>query len=90
MNLLEKVHEKLSLLKVWCLPAKPKQKVRAKLLNTRTASIETNTLTTFTLLLVIRTQRYMWSLDKVGCTTKSSQQNICHWWQIMHYHLTNL
>ena len=44
----------------------------------------------FTLLLVIRAQRYMWSLDKVGCIAKSSQQSFCHWWQNIHYHLTNL
>ena len=29
----------------------------------------------FTLLLVIRTQRHVWSLDKVERTTKSSQQS---------------
>jgi len=47
------------------------QRVRAELLNTCTAGIDTNkTLTTFTLLLVRRTQGYMWSLDKVGCTEK--------------------
>jgi len=40
--------------------------VRAELLNTCTAGIDTNTMTTFTLLLVIQAQRYMWSLDKVG------------------------
>jgi len=39
--------------------------LRAELLNTRTASVHTKTSTTFTLLLVIRTQHYMWSLDKV-------------------------
>jgi len=49
--------------------------VRAKLLNTCTAGIDTNTLTMFTLLLVIRTQRHVWSLDKVERTTKSSQQS---------------
>ena len=75
---------------MWSLPAKPEQRVRAELLNTLTAGIDTNTLTTFTLLLVIRTQRYMWSLDKVGCITISSQQSFCHWWQNIHYHLTNL
>ena len=48
------------------------------------------TLSMFTLLLAIRTQRYMWSLDKVGCTAKSSQQSFCHWWQNIHYHLINL
>jgi len=71
-------------------PAKPKQRVRAELLNTRTASIDTNALTTFTLLLEIRTQRYMWSLYKIGCIAKSSQQRSCYWWQNIHYHLTNL
>ena len=75
---------------MWSLPAKPKQGVRVELLNKCTAGIDTNTLTTFTLLLVIQTQRYMWSLDKVGCTAKSSQQSFCHWWQNIHYHLTNL
>ena len=70
--------------------AKPKQRVRAELLNTRTASIDTNALTTFTLLLEIRTQRYMWSLYKIGCIAKSSQQRFCYWWQNIHYHLTNL
>jgi len=65
----------------------PEQRVRAELLNTRTAGIDTYTLTTITLLLVIRTQRYMWSLDKVGCMAKSSQQSFCHWWQNIHYHL---
>jgi len=75
---------------VWSLPDKPKKRVRAELLNTCTAGIDTNTLTTFTLLLVIRTQRYMWSLDKVGCTAKSSQHSFCHWWQNIRYHLTNL
>jgi len=44
--------------------------VRAELLNTRTAGIDTNTLTTFTLLLIIRTQRYMWSLDKTWMHSK--------------------
>ena len=75
---------------MWSLPDKPKQTVRAVLLNTCTAGIDTNTLKTFTLLLVKRTQHYMWSLDKVGCTAKSSQQSFCHWWQNIHYHLTNL
>jgi len=75
---------------VWSLPDKPKQRVRAELLNTCTAGIDTNTLTTFTLMLVRRTQRYMWSLDKVGWTAKSSQQRFCHWWQNTHYYLTNL
>jgi len=37
--------------------------LKAEPLNTRTAGTDTNTLTTFTLLLVIRTQRYMWSLS---------------------------
>jgi len=82
---------------VWSLPAKPKQRMRAELLNTCTAWIDTNTLTTFTLLLVIRTQR-SWSSpelcsslnDKVGCIAKSSQQSFFHWWQNIHYHLTNL
>jgi len=64
--------------------------VRTELLSTYTAGIDNNTLTTFTLLLLIRTQRYMWSLDKVGCIAKSTQQDFCHWWQIIHYHLTNL
>jgi len=72
------------------LPEKPKQRVKVELLNTCTAGTDTNTLTTFTLLLVIRTQHYMSSLDKVGCTAKSSQRSFCHWWQNMHYHLTNL
>jgi len=31
----------------------------------------------------------MWSLDKVACTAKSSQQSFCHLWQYIHYHLTN-
>jgi len=75
---------------VWSLPDKPKQRVRVELLNTCTAGTDTNTLPTFTLLLVIRTQRYIWSLDKVGCTAKSSQQSFCHWWQNIHYHSTNL
>ena len=30
----------------------------------------------------------MWSLDKVGCIAKSSQQSVCHLWQNIHYHLT--
>ena len=30
----------------------------------------------------------MWSLDKVGCMAKSSQQSFCHLWQNIHYHLT--
>jgi len=30
----------------------------------------------------------MWSLDKVGCIAKSSQQSFCHLWQNIHYHLT--
>jgi len=75
---------------VWSLPDTPKQRVRAELLNTYTAGTDTNTLTTFTLLLVIRTQHYLWSLDKVGCTAKSSQQSFCHWWENIHHHLTNL
>ena len=64
--------------------------MRAEILNTRTAGIGSNTLTTFTLLLVIPTQRYVCSLDKVGCMPKLSQQSFCHWWQNIHYHLTNL
>ena len=75
---------------MWSLPDRPKQRVRVELLNTFTAGIDTNTLTTFTLLLIVRTQRCMWSLDKVGCTAKLSQQSFCHWWQNIHYHLTNL
>ena len=73
------------------LPRKPKQRVRAELLNTHTAGIlDTNTMTTFTLLPEMRTQSYMWSLDKVGCIADTSQQSFCHWWQNIHYHLTNL
>ena len=45
--------------------------VRAEPLNTRTARVGTNTSTTFTLLLVIRTQRNMWSLEKGGCSSNS-------------------
>ena len=75
---------------MWSPPAMPKQRVRAELLNICTAGIDTHTLTTLTLLLVVRTQRYMWSLDKTGCIAKWSQQSFCHWWQNMHYYLTNL
>ena len=75
---------------MWSLPDKPKQRVRAELLNTFTAGIDTNTLTTFTSLLVLRTQHYMWSLDKDGCTEKSSQQSFCHWSQNTHHNSTNL
>ena len=73
---------------MWSFPAKPKERVRAELLNTRTAGVDTNTLTTFTLLLVIRTERYMWILDKVRCIAKSSQHSFCHLLQNIHYHLT--
>ena len=77
---------------MWSLPDEPKQMVRAELLNTCTctAGIDTNTLNTITLLLVIRTQRYIWSQDKVGCTAKSSQHSFCHWWQNIQHHLNNL
>jgi len=44
--------------------------VRADLLNMRTAGIDINTSTTFNLLLGIRIQRYMWSLDTGGCRSK--------------------
>ena len=42
------------------------------------------------LVLVMRTHRYMWSLDKIGCIAKSSQQSFCHWRQNKHYQLANL
>jgi len=58
--------------KVQSLPAKLKQMVSVQPLNTHRAGIDTNTSTTFTLLLVIRTQRYMWSLDKGGCSSNST------------------
>jgi len=32
----------------------------------------------------------MWSLEKAGCIAKSSQQGFYHWWQNIHYYLTNL
>jgi len=59
---------------VCSLPAKPKQMVRAEPLNTRTAGTDTNTSTTFTLLLVMPSQRHMWSLDKGGCIAKYLSQ----------------
>jgi len=40
--------------------------VRAEPPNIRTAGTGTNASTTFTFLRVIRTQHYMWSLDKGG------------------------
>ena len=46
-----------------------------ELLNTRTADTDTNISTTLTLLLVMQTQRHIWSLDKGGCIAKQSQQS---------------
>jgi len=45
--------------------------MRAEPLNTRTASTDTNTSTTFSLLLAVRTQCCIWSLDKGGCSSNS-------------------
>ena len=61
-------------------------------LNALTAGIDTYTLATFTMLLVIRPQRYMWSLDKGGCSSnnKQSQMSFWRWWQNIHYLSTNL
>jgi len=42
------------------------------------------------LVLVMRTHRYMWSLDKIGCIAKSSQQSFSHLRQNKHYQLANL
>jgi len=45
--------------------------MRAEPLNTRTAGTDTNTSTTFSLLLAIRTQCCIWSLDKGGRSSNS-------------------
>jgi len=45
--------------------------VRGEPLNTRTAGTDITTSTPVTLLRVIRTQHYMWSLGKGGCSSNS-------------------
>jgi len=45
--------------------------MRAEPLNTRTAGTDTNTSTTFSILLAIRTQCCIWNLDKRGCSWNS-------------------
>ena len=61
------------------------QMVKTVLTTTRAARIDTNHSTSFTLLLVIRTQRYMWTkVDRVRIA-KYPQQSFCRVWQNIAY-----